>query len=436
MINKKINEITILIDFKIYLYLFEPIIKELAQSGVKLHIAAPNGIKEYIQENMNDYEFIFIDYELLKEKHKFRFLIHRVCGILFTRSDFSWQFYKKRNNITQKQKGIKKYLFYISKITPKIPNKRINKFLSSISGFLLNNPFPTKHIMAGSLNASPELLGASNQFIFTIMESWDHAVKEPNGYVSDVFFGWNESLCNDWKNLQGDKNCKVLHPLKLRYSNEIFKWNKQKQKKKFKVLYPVSSTKKFSIDILVKIERVIIEELVDACRKLNWDLFIKPRPNGSEGEFDYAKEYAHVEVGEVSHGLIDNPANYFYTQDDNKNRFKSLNDVDLVINAFTTFGLDAASANIPVAQLDLRKAPGFELSYEIYDNYHIKNYLINKDNVIQPQGISLSEALLSKNIQILIDAEAYSKSINNWLYKYENTEKAIKDCFNQYFNMR
>ena len=47
------------------------------------------------------------------------------------------------------------------------------------------------------------------------MESWDHAVKVPNGYVSNIVFGWNKDLCEDWAKYQNDKNTKVFYPAKL-----------------------------------------------------------------------------------------------------------------------------------------------------------------------------------------------------------------------------
>ena len=48
------------------------------------------------------------------------------------------------------------------------------------------------------------------------MESWDHAVKVPNGYVSNIVFGWNKDLCEDWAKYQMIKILKSF--IQLNYS--------------------------------------------------------------------------------------------------------------------------------------------------------------------------------------------------------------------------
>ena len=355
----KKNEVTIVIDFKIYLYLFEPIIQYLLQKGVKVYLAASQDIMPEVKDILSGVEITFINLSEIKSKNKFRFYVHRTLSTLCTREDFSFQYKKKRQQSTKKAAGMQGILLKVARFTPKVSNKKINSFLHKVSGFGLNNPFPTKNIMVGSLNASAELLTAKTQKIITVMESWDHSAKHPNGYKSDLFLGWNKSLCEDWQITQGDKNVEIFHPLKLRYAHEVFEW-KPKENSRFKVLYPVASTKKFSVDILVQVEKRIIQELVYVTSKLGWDLVVKPRPNGLEGEFDYLLENDHVQVANVSHGHITDPANYYFTEKDNYDRFSLLEEIDLVINAFTTFGLDSAAVGIPVLQLDLTKCNSFE----------------------------------------------------------------------------
>jgi hypothetical protein len=422
------KEVTIIIDFKIYLYLFEPIIEYLLKNNVKVFLASSSEVLPQVKEVLEGLDITYIDYTNIKNRNKIRYGIHRACSILFTRADFSFQFQKKRQQSTKKFTGLQGKLLQLAKITPKIPNTSINSFLHKIASVGLKNPFPTEYIMAGSLNASAELLTAKGQKVITVMESWDHAVKEPNGYKSDLFLGWNQSLCDDWRVIQGDRNCQVLHPMKLRYGHETFSYSPPNNKRK-RILYPVASTAKFSIGILVELEKKIIKELIDATDILGWELYIKPRPNGMKGEFDYAEAYEHVIVGEVSHGEIVNPANYFYSNEDNAKRFAALNEVDMVINAFTTFGLDAAVAGVPVLQLDLRESVGFEDSYLVYNNFHIKNYLINTDVLLRPQQSCLKEDMLAKEDELLSIAKSYTKNLQGWLYKYNSADEAIEECF-------
>jgi len=429
----KKENITIIIDFKIYVYLFEPIINYIQSEGVKVFLFLPDELRLDVEKILGVNDLIeYCSLSEIKSKHRLRFALHRTCSLLFTRTDFSFQFKKKREQITKSFPGMTGVLLKISKYTPKVPNRMINRFLAFISGVGLKNPFPTETIIVGSLNASAELLGATNQEIITVMESWDHAVKEPNGYCSSVFLGWNNDLCNDWKRTQGDLNCKIFHPLKLRYAKEVFVGTgKDEVKNKFRVMYPVASTQKFSIKVLVDIERKLIKELIEITYQLGWELYIKPRPNGMENEFSYADEYEHVEVGDVSHGDIKDPANYYYSSEDNLNRFKPLVNIDLVINAFTTFGLDAAVAGLPVLQLDLREAVGFEVSEMVYNNYHIKQYLISSKNIIKPVDQNLSECMQSQKSDFFEIATAYSQELNSWLYTHENSMKAIDECFKE-----
>ena len=61
--------------------------------------------------------------------------------------------------------------------------------------------FKDKIVITSSLNSVPYLLSAKDNEIITFMES-DHAVKVPNGYVSNIVFGWNKDLCEDWAKYQ------------------------------------------------------------------------------------------------------------------------------------------------------------------------------------------------------------------------------------------
>ncbi len=429
----KQDSVTIVIDYKIYLYLFEPIIKYLLSKHVRVYIAASSDILVEIKDILADEDIIFINLSEIKSKNKLRFYIHRVLLTLCTREDFSFQYKKKRQQTTKKYKGMQGALLRIARFTPKIANKKINSFLHKIVGIGFKNPFPTKKIMVGSLNASAELLTAKSQEVITIMESWDHPVKHPNGYVSNVVLGWNKSLCEDWIETQSDKNVKIFHPMKLRYAHEKYIRNLPQAKRK-KVMYAVSSTAKFSIEVLVEIEKKIILELIEITKELGWDLLIKPRPNGMDGEFDFALKDSHVSVSSVSHGKISNPANYYYSDEENDKRFSLLDDIDLVINAFTTFGLDAAVAGLPVLQLDLRQAIGFESSYLIYNNYHIDKYLINKENLIKPVGQTLIKYISNSKLDLFNMASNYSHDLRSWLYLYPSSSDAINECIGPEFN--
>ncbi|MGF1765949.1 hypothetical protein L4D06_00955 [Enterovibrio makurazakiensis] len=424
------KEVTIVIDFKIYLYLFEPIIRKFNEKGVKIHLAVPEVMHNDVKRIFPDIAFDFVNFERIKKENRLRFILHRACSLLFTRTDFSFQFQKKRQQLVRKNTGTQGFLLWLSKFMPKVPNKSINRFLNGVSRIGLTNPYPTELILVGTLNASAELLSAKDQTVVTVMESWDHAVKEPNGYNSHLVYTWNDSLANDWVKNQGENNCRSLFPLKLRYPLENRKTpiKTDSSKKKKVAMYAISSTSRFSVPVMTDLDIRIIEDLIKATREAGWTLILKPRPNGTEGEFDHYAEHEHVEVMDIGEH-VENPANYYLDDEYNKLRFSSLDDVDVVINAFSTFGFDAACYGVPVIQLDLRQNASYLDSYLVFNNYHLKTHVLGRENVFnvidQPLEVALKEALTVD----LSFAEGYSQEVYEWLTSGLNIDDALEEFY-------
>lgn len=427
------QSITVVIDFQIYAYLFKPIIAKFIEQNIDVTVYFPSEIKGLVTKELAIFpEVHFADLDKIKRHHKNRWRIHRALQSLLTRDDFSFQYGKKRNQVTLKTKGVAGVLMKLADFTPKVPNLKINAFLHKVVGIGLHNPFPTNKILVGSLNASAELLCARGQQVYTVMESWDHPVKTPNGYSSHRVYAWNQSLAEDWQATQGDHICVPFYPLKLRYAiHEIREkglWQKsQGQRKRPLCVYAVTSTRKFSYALAVEIENQIINDLCEATKIAGWDLLIKPRPNGMTGEFDeFVKQHNHVKVGSIKTDKISIPANYYLDDEYNQLRFKELLDASLVINAFTTFGLDAAVAGIPVLQLDLRKASGYENSNLLFNNHHIKKYLLDVPSTF----VVVEENFREKIIEFLKSPnsvpEVYRDNLCNWLIPKESMDEALK----------
>lgn len=415
-------EVSILIDFRIYAYMFKPIIEKMVKRGVTITVFCPSKILDFVIRELGILgEIRFCDLDEVRRPRRLRWMFHRSMLLLFTRADFSYQYGKKSRQEMIKSKGLQRVLLKLAWLTPKVPNHKINTFLKAIAGIGLGNPFPTPKIVVGSLNASAELLCGAAQKIYTIMESWDHPVKWPNGYVSTRVYAWNQSLGEDWEATQSDKSWIPTYPLKLRYAIEsIFlkkKWEKRHGKRpKPLCAYAVASTRRFSVKLICDLEDRIINDLCKATEKAGWDLFIKPRPNGLFGEFDkFVKEHAHVSVGSIVNDEVDVAANYYLDDTYNMRRFDELLDASMVINAFTTFGLDAAVAGIPVLQLDLRQACGYEDSCLIYNNHHIRKYLLRGPAIFMVKGEVFRECITDflKNPSNM--AEQYSNRLRNWL---------------------
>ncbi|MFT7248443.1 MAG: hypothetical protein ACI97P_001221 [Arcticibacterium sp.] len=416
------KEITIVIDFRIYYYLFEPVVDSFIERGVKVYLVCNKDIKDFISSKRQDLGCIeFVSLPVIKRKFRVHKVIHRILTIFFTRYDFSHQYAKRINQVTIKAKGMKRLLYFISRFVPKVANSNINAFTHNAVRVISKNPFPTSTVLVGSLNASPELLCAKNLRVVTLMESWDHTVKIPNGYLSDKVIVWNKELRDDWVEYQNDKNVDWVYPLKLRYAieniNKTGAWElNKKEEGKPMCVYAVASTRVFSVPQIVELERRLIADLCIATDKANWDLLIKPRPHGDLKEFDeFSESFQHVKVGYME-DASSNPADYYLNDEYNAIRFSEVLPARIVINCFTTFGLDAATAGIPVLQLDLRETSRYEDSQMFYSNHHINKYLITDRSTLKvPSGVDLVEYIadyLSNSRGLEFD---YTKSICDWL---------------------
>ena len=423
-------ELSVIIDSRIYGYLFAPIIAALEAKGIHIYIYTPRRILDHVRNDIGLYKHVeFLDLDPIRKRNRWRWLLHRIAMDLFVRDDFSYQLHNQKNEITKKLPPMRRVLVKLSRLLPKVPNNSINAFLERLVGIGFRNPFQTRTIITGSLNASAELLCAKDQIIITVMESWDHAVKHPNGYTSELVFTWNNDLKRDWQRVHNDQNVYAFYPLKLRYARDVVsEWPKHEREigRPFFV-YSVSSTRRFSMNILVDLERRLIRDMARAAEMAGWDLFIKPRPNGEDGEFsDLIKEFSCIRIGSIVDQDVSQAADYYLNDEYNIKRFSEINEAKFVINAFTTFGLDSAAAGIPVLQIDIRKAEGYSESSLIYENYHLKNYLLQRDAVLRIQGDLVSH--LSRFLKAPNNfPEEYSAELKTWLFSDRSQSDAINE---------
>ena len=428
--TQNITEISVIIDSRIYGYLFAPIVTAFANRGVHLYIYTPRRIQDAVHKDIGaNNQIEFLDLDPIRKRHRWRWIIHRVAMDLFVRDDFSYQMFKKKYEITKTLPPLRRFLTKIGSLLPKVSNKSINCFLERIAGIGLENPFCTKVIMVGSLNASSELLCSKHQKIITVMESWDHAVKQPNGYTSDLVFAWNEDLKHDWYRFQSDMNVHVFYPLKLRYARDAVKGSEllcENKKIRPFFVYAVAGTRRFCIDTLIRVEQKLIRDLARVAENLGWDLFIKPRPNGEDGEFaDIENDFSNVRVGSISEIGIDQPADYFLSDEYNSRRFSEIAGAEFVINAFTTFGLDAAAAGIPVLQIDIQNATGYAESKLIYGNYHLEKHLLGRKFVLRVEGDFISSFIKSLQLSKTL-SKKYTAELNEWLFSDKSESQSIE----------
>ena len=159
---------------------------------------------------------------------------------------------------------------------------------------------------------------------------------------------------------------------------------------------------------------------------------IKPRPIGDKNEFDeLLKKYEHVSLGYMRESK-DLAANYFLDDNYNKKRFAEVSDAKFIINVFTTFGLDAAVAGIPVLQLDTRGDKDLKDSNLFLENHHIKKYLMNSNNILKlNDGDILEDVIYNYLISGKNYHTKYSEELRSWLIDDKiDKDESIKNIIN------
>ncbi len=432
MVNKigDKSNISILIDARIYGYMFSPIIASLVKKGIGVTVYVPQSILESVKLDLPKSELItYKELDPILRANRFRYFIHLIGLYLLTSEEFLFRSFKRMQNAHEEAEPLKKMILTIGKYFPKLPDEKVNTTLSKLSGAFFKNPFDSKIILVASQNSCPHLLGLKSQKVVTVMESWDHAVKKPNGYASDIVFAWNSSLREDWIARQHDQLVHVFWPLKLRYAKNVKLVQDDSSglisKRKYCV-YCVTATRRFSPPLIIELEKRLIRDIAKATELAGWDMLIKPRPNGEFGEFDdVLNEFPNTRIGSMQSQEVNEPANYFLDDQYNATRFAEVSGADFIINAFTTFGLDAAAANLPVLQIDIRDAIGYGDSNFYYENDHIKKYLLTDHHVLKLTG-NLVESFshyLSNPDDLPME---YSKALRRWLFTEESETEAIE----------
>ena len=199
--------------------------------------------------------------------------IHTVLLILFTKRSFSDQYRRMIFGHYLTKRSAKSLLYLVSLFVPGVT--RINSFLHRIVGVLTRKQENNTVILVASLNRVPHLC-CGKRNVITVMESWDHAMKIPNGYVSKDVYVWNNDLASDWSVFQKDRSVNVGYPWKLSYSIDN---NQSNDKMLFsKVVYACAFSDEFSRNGFLESERWFVSLLSGVVKDLGLELFIKPRP--------------------------------------------------------------------------------------------------------------------------------------------------------------
>ena len=339
-------------------------------------------------------------------------IFSNLIRVLITPNNFSTMF--ERIN---KKKGILHFLVgkYVAIL---FDRKKINIRFKNIFS-IFQSKIPTNKLISFTRVSRPYLLASNKIKHISIMESWDHPIKSPYYFYPNFALTWNKSLALDIRNYQNLKKINKIFPLKLRYINEKFHLSindiykklppiyiKELNKisnKKF-ILYPVTTSSANSE--MHKGEIILINHLIKLADNLGLNLYIKPKPNGPIGDYDQFRIYKNVIVGiySTSTNSID-----MLNEEYHNFRYLLLIKADFLINAGTTFGLEASLANTEILQLKLCEKL-FGSFGNMNHNPHIQKYL-HKKNFFFYNGNFIDLINFAKNKKYI----GYSKYLRSWL---------------------
>ncbi len=260
----------------------------------------------------------------------------------------------------------------------------------------------------------------------SIMESWDHPIKLPYFTEPDYCMTWNSDLKRDTVETQKLFRVRQIFPLKFRYiaersgmadeeilnslTREDFRLEIKKLMELRKsgkiVLYPATTS---SNGIEHEGEMKLIGDLCRALEGSGNVLYIKPKPNGPAGDYDEFAVFPHVFVGSYSSNpdsrdMLDENYHSF--------RYLILQNSDVVLNAGTTFVLEAAMMHRPVVQLNISTARygGFGAFVK---TYHLSKYILSVPGCLDYAGEndSLLKAVSEAGMSV---SAAFKKWIRKW----------------------
>lgn len=373
------------------LYQSKPIVEKYSKKNYKIWIYTEKNVEKLVMKYFADYNIEIILINDLRSI--FLKILTKIFTILFIDRNFSAMYIKD----LIKYDGL--FINFINTIFPfKINIKNINKYYFNFMKIFNRFRFKGDFVIAFTRVYEPYLFANDKTKTILIMESWDHIVKRPHLIKPRYFFTWNKDLADDARKYQNHQHIAHMYPLKFRYIpkfetmayDDIYKYitkenylsDLRKTKKKNIILYPPSYSsiddKQIHLD-----EIKFIKALVASLDDDNYIFFIKPKPSGPRGEYDCFCGEKSVIVGEYTPSadkkdFLDNEYHAY--------RYLLLRNSKLVINAGTTFGLDAAMAGIPVLHLNITEK-NFGSYARTKKYHHVKKYLIGNDLVSNFTGM-------------------------------------------------
>ena len=345
-------------------------------------------------------------------------LLHHVYQIFLIPDDFSRVF----KNIVK----IELYGRFLSRLSSLLKVYKLNKnFIKNYQRLFKHVAFNFKTDLVISLSrvSRPYLFVGSDAKHIAILESWDHAMKDPWLFNPNRTMVWNKSIKSDVALHQGLSNIHQIYPTKFSYIDNTDRGFLPEDQE-----YKILEHYKKDVDFICSNKYVVysmafsdlnekgvsgevkfIKELIDACKIINKKLYIKPKPFFSNGLLD--REFGNIKNVVIGKEPLFNNSTELLSYSYNKYRLLLVEKSELVIDIGSSFLLDSAIMGGDVLMIRVVKK-GYS---PLFDNRsiekgHLKNFY--KDWYDYNGDISdLSNAILRANDQASLNIKEW---ITHW----------------------
>ena len=392
-----ISEISILVPRLIPIVTFAPYLNELYRRGIRVHAYGPAEVLSALAREVPSDGLVLHDWSAILERRKWQQFLHSWLTFALTPSGFSLFWPRFVEASLTRYKGLKQLVMRLALWLPlQVAPNRVNHWVELLCKPFSRNPFATSCIVATTAGGGYHLLVSRGLKKVSILESWDQPTKHPIGYVPDVIHTWSTVLKRDWERNQGALRVVAGYPTKLNYL--LNREEKKVSSRSMNVwMYPAAFCLD-SIDCYYQEECRLIRVIAEVTSTLGVKLLVKPKPNGTPGEFDAAlKGFTHVQLGAYQEHR--NKADYLLTDEYNATRCLELEACDLLINFGTTFAYEGAMMSRPVLQLMVTPGGDYPALAKITQNYHLQEYLLKDKSMVQSFSVDrdLAEILGTLN---------------------------------------
>lgn len=415
-----ISEISILVPRLIPIVTFAPYLNELYRRGIRVHAYGPAEVLSALSREVPSERLVLHDWSVILQRRKWQQLLHALLMFALTPKDFSLFWPRFVELSLSRYRGIKKIFLQLALVFPfKCRANRVNYRLDRLFRRISKNPFITDTVIATTTGGAYHLLASRGLKKVSLLESWDQPTKHPLGYYADSIHVWSQRLQLDWEVNQGAAKVVVGYPTKLNYlfqrKNSPSSVNSSGESV---WMYPAAFCQS-SLSCYYEDECRLIQAIASATEDLGVKLFVKPKPNGTPGEFDDAiRGFSHVLIGVYQEHCAQ--ADYLLTQEYNDFREKELLRCNLLINSVTTFAYEGAIIGLPVVQLRSLKGGDYSALEQITHNYHLQEYILKDDNFVQgfrtDEDIrALMVAIAQEENDVLENAASFSMKLKDFI---------------------